>query len=223
MPVVTTPPLVWVWHVTPFNCKAASGPESTAVVDKWQTAGLEKELEGSVSTKGQREDSPSPLCLNSRMYAERAGCREHMRCVFPDEGLTVRQVKEAVNLIMEYEDLFVGPDGKVGQTSLVKHTIDVGDDRPFRLPVRRFGVEDREIEERELGKIIAEGKLIPSKSPWASLIVLVKKDGSTRVCCDYNKLNDVTIKDGYPLPHITDLLGYYLHFWPAFSVWTLSR
>eukprot|EP00108_Taenia_solium_P003581 TsM_001204000 transcript=TsM_001204000 gene=TsM_001204000 len=47
----------------------------------------------------------------------------------------------------------------------------------------------------------------PSKSPWASPIALVKKsDRSLRLYVDYGKLNAVTKKDAFPLPHVNDSL-----------------
>ena len=46
-----------------------------------------------------------------------------------------------------------------------------------------------------------------STSPWNSPIILVKKkDNSTRFVCDFRALNDVTKKDSYPLPHIRDVI-----------------
>ena len=49
--------------------------------------------------------------------------------------------------------------------------------------------------------------ITPSTSPWASPIVLVqKKDGSTRFCVDYPKVNSVTRKDTYPIPKIDETL-----------------
>src|SRR5258707_2932283 len=51
------------------------------------------------------------------------------------------------------------------------------------------------------------GFIHPSKSPWGSPILFIKKkDGSLRLCMDFHTLNRVTEKDHYPLPLISDLL-----------------
>jgi len=46
----------------------------------------------------------------------------------------------------------------------------------------------------------------PSSSPWGAPVIIVeKKDGTQRMCVDYRSLNEVTIKNKYPLPRIEDL------------------
>jgi hypothetical protein len=51
------------------------------------------------------------------------------------------------------------------------------------------------------------GKITKSNLSWGAPILLVpKKDGRLRMCCDYRKLNKQTIKDRYALPLIENLL-----------------
>jgi hypothetical protein len=56
---------------------------------------------------------------------------------------------------------------------------------------------------RQLDDLLAKGFIRPSRSPWAFPVLFVeKKDKSKRLCVDYHALNQVTIKNKYPLPHI---------------------
>jgi hypothetical protein len=51
------------------------------------------------------------------------------------------------------------------------------------------------------------GVIEPSTSEWAAPIVLIPKpDGSLMFCIDYRKLNEVTIRESYPLPRMDDCL-----------------
>ena len=63
-------------------------------------------------------------------------------------------------------------------------------------------------EEREaIENLKKQGVIRESNSPWASPIVLVrKKNGKIRPCCDYRILNKYTVKDAYPLPRTQDCL-----------------
>jgi hypothetical protein len=54
--------------------------------------------------------------------------------------------------------------------------------------------------------LLEKGYIRPSTSPWAAPVLFVeKKDGTKRMCIDYRCLNEVTVKNEYPLPRIEDL------------------
>ncbi|KAK1680762.1 hypothetical protein QYE76_041610, partial [Lolium multiflorum] len=73
---------------------------------------------------------------------------------------------------------------------------------------RAYSMNPEELVElkKQLDELLAKGLIRPSASPWRSPVLFVdKKDGASRLCTDYRKLNDVTIKNKYPLPKIEDL------------------
>ena len=106
----------------------------------------------------------------------------------------------------------------LGRTTILQHHINTGTLPPIRQPVRRIPLPCRDTVHQLLEDTVTKGIISPSKSPWASPIVLVrKKDGTTRFCVDYRKVNDVTIKDAYPLPRVDDTLDTL-----AGSVWFLT-
>ena len=76
-----------------------------------------------------------------------------------------------------------------------------------RQPSRRHPAGQREEIDRQLSDMLSKGLVEPVSSPWSSNVVLVtKKDGTKRFCIDYRQLNQVTVKDAYPLPRIDDTL-----------------
>lgn len=72
--------------------------------------------------------------------------------------------------------------------------------RPYHL-----SPEERVIVRNKCSELLTAGVIRPSKSPFSSPILLVKKrDGTDRMCVDYRELNSNTVPDRYPLPLIGD-------------------
>jgi hypothetical protein len=60
----------------------------------------------------------------------------------------------------------------------------------------------------QLQELLDKGYIRLSASPWGAPVIFVpKKDGTQRMCVDYRSLNEVTIKNMYPLPRIDDLFN----------------
>ena len=117
------------------------------------------------------------------------------------------ELKQLEELVMEFSDLFALNNAELGKTTLTTHRIDTGNSAPLRQPPRRVPFVLRSKVNTLVDDMLDQGVVVPSSSPWASPVVLVaKKDGSTRFCVDYRRLNTVTKLDVYPLPRIDDSL-----------------
>jgi len=90
---------------------------------------------------------------------------------------------------------------------LLTHIITVRPDVvPIKQKTRGVPYGFRESFRKTLMEMKEAGMIVDSKSPWSSPVRLVKKpDGSIRITIDYRKLNNVTVKDSYPLPKIEDI------------------
>ena len=112
-------------------------------------------------------------------------------------------------LLQEYKDVF--PDELPNALPIsrnVDHKIELipGAVPPVR-PVFRLNVQELQELKKQLNELLEKGYIRPSKSPYGSPVLFVrKKDGSFRMCIDYRALNNITIRNSYPLPRIDDLL-----------------
>ena len=99
--------------------------------------------------------------------------------------------------------MFSVNDDDIGRTGVLKHRIPTGDALPIRQPLRRVPYHMQKEMDEHIDTVLKKDVITPSKSPWASDIVLAKKkDGSKIFCVDYQCLSDLTIKNAYPLPRI---------------------
>jgi len=110
--------------------------------------------------------------------------------------------------LADFADRFAMHPDDYGRTPILQHRIDTD---PYVTPIyqRARPVPLRCVEEvkREIDGMLRAGIVTPSQSEWSSPIVIVrKKDGGLRLCVDYRALNDVTVKDSFPLPRINELL-----------------
>ncbi|GJS19623.1 putative reverse transcriptase domain-containing protein [Tanacetum coccineum] len=114
---------------------------------------------------------------------------------------------EDVPIVQDFPKVF--PEDLLGlpPTRQVEFQIDLvpGAAPVARAPYRLAPSEMKELSE-QLKELSDKGFIRPSSSPWGAPVLFVKKkDGSFRMCIDYQELNKLTVKNRYPLPRIDDL------------------
>lgn len=116
------------------------------------------------------------------------------------------------NLCLSFEDIFYLEGDQLTFTNQIKHEINTTDENPIFTKSYRYPHVHKQEVKTQISKMLGQGIIQPSVSPWSSPVWVVPKkmDASGkqkwRIVIDYRKLNEKTIGDKYPLPNISDLL-----------------
>lgn len=126
-----------------------------------------------------------------------------------ESSMTMEQ-KEKLKEVLRRNKVFPVPGKEFATTSPYVHRIPL---TPGARPKRTYrnsrkSLVDRKAIEDQVTEWLATGVIQKSSSPWAAPIVLVPKKGTTkrRLCINYQGLNNVTVKDSFPLPLIDDIM-----------------
>ena len=118
-----------------------------------------------------------------------------------------KESTQLTKILNDNKNMIARSNFDLGNTSIIKHTIDVQGNHPIRLRPYRPPFKQKEEIEKQIQDMLASNIIRPSKSPWAAPVVLVKKkSGEMRFCINYRQLNNITKKDSYPIPRIDDIL-----------------
>lgn len=126
--------------------------------------------------------------------------------------LNSEEKKMLFSLCKNYDDLFFKDEQVLSFTNKIKHEIKTNDNIPIYTKSYRYPYIHKEEVKKQINKMLDQGIIQQSYSPWSSPVWIVpkKKDASGkqkwRLVIDYRKLNEKTISDRYPIPNINEIL-----------------
>ena len=132
--------------------------------------------------------NPTSMIQNSTLNMELS------RLPFPvnmgEVNMSELQQKRFLELIYDNQSMFSLCDEDLGLCDHLKHTIPTTTDRPIYLPHRTIPVQLQAEVRKCLDTWLRQGIIRPSRSPYASQVVIVhKKTGEIRLCLDFRALN----------------------------------
>ena len=127
------------------------------------------------------------------------------------DHLSPEQRTQIIEMIYDQREVLSTGDNDVGLALKGEYRIELTSNTPIYQRPRRFAKPTADAIEKQCVELNETGIIEPSKSPWSSPLVPIRKpDGTIRLCVDYRKLNQVTIADRFPMPNLLDSV-YSLH------------
>ena len=115
--------------------------------------------------------------------------------------------EKALNLLVEYHNIFALEDREMGCTEAAEYKIKVTDAKPFKERPQNIPTGLLDEVKEHLDHMLEVGVVKPSKLAWSNAVILVwKKDEGLRFCIDLHRLISQTQKDAFPLPQIQDTI-----------------
>ena len=187
------------------------GPDKTDKDEETKTKEKEKESDPQTTPKESADQEPpkfGPRLDTSSADFDFKTELEHLPFTINigKAPLSREQQSHFIDLIYDYK-VFSLYDGDLGFCDALKHSIPTTTDKPIYLPHRQIPVQLQQEVIQCLESWLKEGIICPSKSPYASQVVIVrKKSGEIWLCVDFRKLNAISIRDSFPLPRIEEAL-----------------
>ena len=98
--------------------------------------------------------------------------------------LSMEERNRLCNILEQYHSTFSLDEGERGETNLVEFNIDTGESTPINQVARRVPFAAQQEIAAQLSKMQEEAVIQPSKSPWASPVVLSEEAGwLTEILC----------------------------------------
>jgi hypothetical protein len=134
--------------------------------------------------------------------------------------LSKKRLSDVKKVLYKNSEVF---SDRPGNTKLATCSIPTGNNEPTRVNQYPLPHSKQKIINDEVSKMLEYGVIEKAKSPYNAPVVLVaKKDGSTRFCVDYRKLNATTEFDAEPMPNAQEIFAK-VHDAKFFSKFDLSK
>lgn len=177
----------------------------------WNKKTLRYKLDGKrIQLKGVRANiqqcDPISLPELQELAADRA--LEHIVQLNATKGGHIETIPvEIKQVLQEYSGCFLTPTGLPPHRPYDHHITLLPGVQPVNVKPYRYSPQQKNEIERQIKEMLQQGIIQYSHSPFASPVLLVrKKDGTSRFCVDYRHPNAVTVKDRYPMPVVDELL-----------------
>ncbi|PIL32165.1 hypothetical protein GSI_05410 [Ganoderma sinense ZZ0214-1] len=164
--------------------------------------GTEESLLDALATGRTLRNAPKLFVSATYTYSQQLAEQEYQKEICPVEEIVPKQYHEYLHVFSKEASECLPDHGPYD------HAIELMPDaRMFHSKVYPLSPSEQVELDKFINENLAKGYIQESKSPMSSLFFFVKKkDGSLRPVQDYRWLNDITIKNRYPMLLVSDLM-----------------